>query len=271
MPFFHSHFNTANVVIYLVCESVMAIYHLDNWQKAGKKMGSYLNENATSENFGDFKNLLTRLENIVNGNFQPIFNSKNSFIWFAAFNEFIKLNIEDSKFAEFLTEFQDNLHSKQFKEYENKSFDTIDEKSGTKDKKVIIAKLDMLKKLMVEFFEGSETVKEDKVSVEQFISENVGFDVEDVKEDIELYKQSLDDLLDCKVGNDSKLRQPRNRLPLLAMVAYSYKNDCDLDDWIEQYSRNKRNLDIYFSTEKENYIHMQENFDRYNRCLDKAI
>ena len=114
-------------------------------------------------------------------------------------------------------------------------------------------------------------MKTEKTSAEQFVSGNVGIDVEEVKEDIDLYNQSLDDLLDCKVSNDSKLRQPRNRLPLLAMVAHSYKEDLDLDDWIAQYSKSKKDIDIEFKTEKENYIHMRESFKKYNRCLEKAV
>jgi hypothetical protein len=254
----------------IVMESVMIMNHMDKWKKAAKDMGIYLNKEATDEEFDNLKELMFRLENIVGEQFKEIFNTKNSFIWFSTFNDFTKLELEDSKFAEFLTEFQDNLHSKQFNEYENKSFDTITENSGTKDKKVIIAKLDMLKKLMVEFFEGSESVKVENVSVEQFISEHVGFDLEDVKEDIEFYNQTLDDLLDCKIAKDSKLREPRNRLPLLAMVVYSYKEDVDLDDWIEQYSRNIKEININFKTDKENYLHMKEKFDRYNRCLEQA-
>ena len=53
------------------------------------------------------------------------------------------MNLEDEKFCEFLNAFQDNLHNKTFSEYENASFDTYDSNRSTKDKKVVLAKIDI--------------------------------------------------------------------------------------------------------------------------------
>ena len=48
----------------------------------------------------------------------------------------------------------------------------------------------------------------------------------------------LKDLENNTIRDGSKLLDVANRLSLLAMVAYSYKNDVDLDDWLEDYAAN---------------------------------
>ena len=53
-----------------------------------------------------------------------------------------------------------------------------------------------------------------------------------------------------------------NELSLLAMVAYSYKTDQDLDSWLKEYAE-KNNT--YFINQKKNFVHMKQDFDRYCR------
>lgn len=52
----------------------------------------------------------------------------------------------------------------------------------------------------------------------------------------------------------------QNRALLVAIVAYSLKNDIDLDEWIVDYF--KRN-DRYIRNINENYIHMKGDLDEY--------
>ena len=70
-----------------------------------------------------------------------------------------------------------------------------------------------------------------------FVSEAVGVDREIIEEDIEVYEDDLNTLLDNTVKIGAKLRDKENRLSLLAMVAYSYKEDTDLDKWFDQYAK----------------------------------
>ncbi|WP_099467819.1 DUF262 domain-containing protein [Konateibacter massiliensis] len=252
----------------IIMESVMVMFHLDKWKKTPKDIGKYLNNNATDEEFDVLKEVISRLEPVVDDNFKEIFNMKDSFIWFAFFHRFLKLGLDDSRFRDFLKEFTSELHNKTFEEYDNRSFDTVDGGKGTKDKRVIIQKLDMLEKLMndflhiknVEFSKNELEIENNEVSKEQFIAENVGMDIEDIKADMELYEQSLDDLLDKAVKDGSKLLNKANRVSLLAMISYSYKEDKDLDEWMLEYAKNNN---TYFIDQKKNYIHMLKDLENF--------
>lgn len=135
----------------IVCESIMTMFHLNNWKKQGNKMGAYINHNSAIEEFEILENVLNRMEIILADNYKNIFTSKDSFIWFTLFYRFTKLGLEDSKFATFLQAFIQKLHSTHIEGFDNKSFDDIDANKATKDKKVINEKLAFLETLMLEF------------------------------------------------------------------------------------------------------------------------
>jgi hypothetical protein len=105
-----------------------------------------------------------------------------------------------------------------------------------------------------------ENVKNEDISVEEFISEMVGIDVEDVKLDIEMYKETLTDLENNTIKDGSKLLDLDNKLSMLALVAYSYKNEVDLDKWMTEYTENNN---IYIADQKRNYETMLSNFKEY--------
>ncbi len=58
----------------------------------------------------------------------------------------------------------------------------------------------------------------------------------------------------------SKLLDVANRKSLLAMVAYSYERDVDLDEWLEQYAA-KNNM--YFPDQRKNFLHMKKELNNY--------
>ena len=252
------------VVDRVVSESIMTMFHLDNWTK-GKTMSKFLNENATQKEFEIFESELDRLSKIIDKKTTgKLFNSKNSFIWFAAFHKFTRYGVDDSKFKDFLIAFQNDLHSKTFEEYDNDSFDTYENNKSTKDKKVVLAKLDMLDKLMREYLHIEEI---ENVTPESFVAEMVDMPVETVKEEMDLYEDSLKDLENNTIRDGSKLLEVTNRLSLLAMVAYSYKNDVDLDDWLEEYAANNN---TYFMDQRKNYSHMVNDFKQYQKRMSVA-
>ena len=252
------------VVDRVVSESIMTMFHLDNWNK-GKAMSKFLNENATQKEFETFESELDRLSKIIDKKTTgKLFNSKNSFIWFAAFHKFTRYGVDDSKFKDFLIAFQNDLHSKTFEEYDNDSFDTYENNKSTKDKKVVLAKLDILDKLMREYLHIEEI---ENVTPESFVAEMVDMPVETVKEEMDLYEDSLKDLENNTIRDGSKLLEIANRLSLLAMVAYSYKNDVDLDDWLEEYAANNN---TYFMDQRKNYSHMINDFRQYQKRIAVA-
>ena len=273
--------DTKEVFNRIVCESIMTMFHLDSWKKS-KQMSLYLNENATKEEFEVFENELNRLYKIIDQDtVGKLFNSKNSFIWFAAFHTFTQFGIEDIKFIDFLEEFQKTLHSKTFAKYENKSFDTYDDGKGTKDKKVVKAKLNMLEQLMKEYLHITEEDKNeiasniektnsetennknesDTKSCEsdstlEFIRNNVSKDVSN--EDIEEYQ----DFMDSYINIDSELYKQCS-MALMALTAYAYKcdRDVELGKWIENcQSRKWQNLS---PSQEVNFKYMKRSFDNF--------
>lgn len=262
--------DTKEVFNRIVCESIMTMFHLDNWKKS-KQMSLYLNENATKAEFNIFENELNRLYEITDQDtVGKLFNSKNSFIWFAAFHTFTQFGIEDIKFIDFLEEFQKTLHNKTFVEYENKSFDTYDDGKGTKDKKVVKAKLNMLEQLMKEYLHitektnsetennknESDTKSCESDSTLKFIQNNVSKDVSN--EDIEEYQ----DFMDSYVNIDSDLYKQCS-MALMALTAYAYKcdRDVELGKWIENcQSRKWQNLS---PSQEVNFKYMKRSFDNF--------
>ena len=255
------------VVDRVVSESIMTMFHLDNWTK-GKTMSKFLNENATQKEFEIFESELDRLSKIIDKKTTgKLFNSKNSFIWFAAFHKFTRYGVDDYKFKDFLIAFQNDLHSKTFEEYDNDSFDTYENNKSTKDKKVVLAKLDMLDKLMREYIHIDEVELSEEtktITPETFVSDMVDMPVEKVKEEMECYEETLDCLENNTIRDGSKLLEMDNRISLLAMVAYSYKNDVDLDDWMEDYAASNN---TYFMDQRKNYSHMINDFKQYQKRI----
>lgn len=249
-----------NVIDRVVTESIMAIYHLDNWKK-GKSMGAYLNKESSKCEFDTYNEELGRLSKIIDQDTTgKLFNSKNSFIWFALFHKFVDLNIEDRKFADFLDAFISELHGKKMSEADNKSFDELESNRATKDKRNIIEKINLLTLLMKDFLHTYDKSMGDGISTEEFISVNVGIDINDVIADMDFYNQSLDELLDITVRIESKLRHHENRLSLLGLMAYSYKEDVDLEEWLGRYSKS---TNTYLADQKKNYIHMRDSLNKY--------
>lgn len=239
----------------VVSESVMCMFHLDEWNKNGKKLASFLNNNSSYEEFERLNNNLGRLETIISDDIKDVFNSKDSFIWFTFFERFTKLNVEDVKFAEFLRAFKGGVRKK---EVDGKLFDTVDQSGSTKDKSIILAKLHILETLLNDFLHiDNEDLEE--VNILDFIRENVNPDV--TEEDVELYSDMLDDLT-LEVDNNTKLLDEHNRPSLLALVGYACENDIDLDEWIKQWFvantmyvlNQKRNFEIMRDSIKKGAI-----------------
>lgn len=258
----------------VICESIMAMFHLDKW-KVGKSMGKYLNENATKEEFEIFKSELSRLENIiVQKETGKLFNSKHSFLFFALFHKFTRYNLQDTEFVKFLEEFQSNLQHVEFEKYENKSFVEYSKKKNTKDKKVVITKLDMLETLMNDFFgvkheneviSTEESGEFERISTLDFVKENVYEDV--TEEDIDFYNECLTDYT-VEVDNNSLLLNNENHNSLIGVIAYSFKDDLDVELWLPDYFSR---YSTYNKNQKENFIHMKKDINQYFNIVDKGV
>lgn len=249
---------TKGVVERIVVETMMCMKHFDNWKTQPKQAFKYLNDHATEEEFDMFADNLYRLENIITVDIKNIFNKKDSFVFLTLFDKFIRFGIDDEKFAEFLREFQMKLRPVKRND-KGLLFDEIDKDASTKDKQVVSDKLDMLENMMLDFLHIDNSNSEQS-NIESFIAQSLDMDVETVQADMDFYNESLNELLDHTVKIDSKLRNPENRLSLLAMMVYSYKEDKDLDNWMSAYAKTNN---TYFVDQKKNFLHMKQDFEEY--------
>ena len=106
----------------VVVESVMLINFKDDWKKDQSVMCEYVKNNANDDMFDEVEDLVDCLENIHNDEFYELFDSKHTFLWLAAFRNFKELTnyeVDDTKFADFLIEFNKTL---QYKEVNGESF-----------------------------------------------------------------------------------------------------------------------------------------------------
>ena len=51
------------------------------------------------------------------------------------------------------------------------------------------------------------------------------------------------------------------------MIAYSYKEDIDLDEWMTEYAKNNN---TYFTDQRKNYLHMREDLERFIKNKKKS-
>ena len=261
---YKEHEKKKSVLYRIVAESVMAMFYLDDWKKITKQMGSYLSIHATKKDFDILAENLNRLQHVITEETKELFNSKNSFIWFALFERFKKFGLEDQKFGLFLGAFKKILSSKKLDKYKI-SFDEFNLSKATKDKKVVIQKLDMLDELMREFFNiecpGASSMTNDDVDIFEFVRKEVDPSINE--DDIDDYYSMLDEY---DIEKTSKLLEWQNEPSLIAIIAYSFKNDIDLDDWIRTFFKNNNS---YFVDQKRNYLDMKNDLIKYLQSTKK--
>ena len=238
----------------ILMETVMCMFHLDNWKKTGQ-LGTYINENATDAEFETLEQLINRLENIVTEQHYSVFNSRDSFIWFSLFHKFTKLDCDNGKFADFLTYFKEQADNCD----DINTLYGVEKGAATKDKTVIMKKLDTLENMMNEFLgiAKMELSTEPSSEILEFVREHVASYI--TKEDIEQYAEVLETLTK-NIGHCSKLFENENMPSLIAVVAWSFENDVDLDEWILDYCDR---TDSYISDQEENFRHMCEDLEQY--------
>lgn len=242
----------------VVVESIMACNFIENWKKDVKDSYSYINEHVTSIMFDSLEHTLHQLCGIVDKEIKSVFTTTNSPVWFAVFDEFKTLGLPAERFKEFVNYINASLETLELDG--NLFIDTYKNKN-TRDKRIVFGKVKGLISLMYGFLH-IENSDNEITDAGIFISENLGVDKCSVKDDLEVYIETLNDLKERSIRDGSKLLDAENELSLLAMVAYSYKTDQDLDSWLKEYAE-KNNT--YFINQKKNFVHMKQDFDRYCR------
>ena len=241
----------------VISESVMAVKHFENWKKTPKDMCNYLNSNSSIGEYREIESYFSRLipytDKIENEEIAKLFTSKNMFIWMMLFDRFNKLHISDNSFGKFLQEFVSDLC---YKEINGETWIEIDADKHTKDRSVINKKVNHLEALMNEFLLINKEDLEE-VDILEFVKENVNS--ETTQEDIEDYKEDLERLT-CDVDNDTRLLDEYNLPSLLAIIAYTYKEDIIMDEWFVDFFKNNN---TYTRNQKENYLNMKASLEDY--------
>lgn len=233
----------------VVARSIMAVNFLNDWKKDLVETLKFLDKNVTDQQYERFVNNLTRLSKIVDRSMQDIFTTTNGHVWLAVYDEFVNLGVDDKRFVDFMNEFKKSLHEKIIDGF---SYDMVN-KRNTRDKSVVVSKITVIKKLMYVYLH----IEKEELNVLEFVKQNVSENI--TKEDIEEYEEVLD-VLTLNVDNSSELMDEKNRNSLVGIVAYSFENDIDLDDWIVHYF--KRN-NTYIRNQKENYLHMKKDLNNF--------
>ena len=261
MPFFKENgFNytqSKNGTIDRVCiESIMATEFLDDWKKTPEEMAEFLKQNATEEHFDNLEDTVERLEKVVTSDIAEMFDANDTFIYFSVFARFKKLGLDDGKFVEFMTEYVQSLHN-MMKETEIDS--ETGKKKSTKDKIVVVDKINMVENLMNEFLHINKEDLDD-VSVLDFVKENVNPDI--TADDIADYEQFYEDDVKIEVDNSSKLLDDNNVNSMLALIAYVMNSNIKINvfkEWLINFfeENNTYNVD-----QKSNYIFMRDSLQK---------
>lgn len=243
----------------IVMESVMCMFHLDNWKKQSRKMGDFLNKYSGKQEFDRLNENLNRLEAVCGDGIPPVFTSRDSFIWLTLFDRFTAWGVEDRRFTEFADFFCRGRMAEE--KINGVAFGEVAGNRSTKDKFVVEKKLEILEGLLKEFLQigCADERYVDQNEAESFIAEMLHLKAEEIHEDMDFYRESLDDLTGRTIKDGSRLLEEGNRLSLLAMVVYSYREDVDLDGWLAGYAGRNQ---AYYADQKRNFLRMKSDFER---------
>ena len=254
-----------------VCRSVMNVFHFDDYKRGAKEICDYLEDNSNIEEFNTIHKYFQRIEAACKDTCKDILVKKDIPVWLTVFSRFVKSGLQDSKFADFIHELSWKLRSK---DVNGVSYDSLNNESGTTDKKLVVAKINTYTALMNEFLhidtteisstevenDNTEENEQDnpKETTLSFVQENANPDA--TEEDIDEYT----DLVDyCFNHNQIKIDIPlyqECQMALIALMAYACKNnrEDDFEKWIKTY-QNQTNFSL---SQKDNYTYMKESMNR---------
>lgn len=249
----------------IVARSLITLNFQDDWKKDVMDVLAVVNENAKDEHYKYFRALLDRLYAAGCDSIKNMFTTTNAHVWFMVFSKFMKLGVDDSEFIKFMERFQDSIES--YKDEEASDF--IDANTyevftrrNTRDKSTVQDKINVAHELMLDFLQinkDEKTEMEDSDSAYDFVRENVNTDI--ALEDVELYELSLEDYT-VEVDENAKQIMDKHIQSFVAVVAYAFQKEMDdaMPGWLVEYMN--KNI-VYTDNQKENYLHMKDDFENY--------
>lgn len=260
--------------IQLVCNSVMALFHIDEFKKDSKSANAMLEEKSNHQEFETVRNILQRMEKCCRSSCKDVFVKKDISTWVVVFDKFSRLNFPDSKFAEFVQAIPTKLHNVKVGDW---SYDLLYKEPGTTGKKLVAQKIDTYTALMMDYLHITEDQTEnnsidnvelsEEITPLQFIRENISERASE--DDVDDYYTLMDDFKNLDgVNKESPFFDYHNELAFLGMIAYSFKSDKDLDDWLVAYT----NKDIAYSDDQvANLDNMLADFKEFDKKLTQKL
>lgn len=151
----------------VVCKTMMAMYHMDDWKKEVLDMMKYLDEHSTDNEFECLKSNLDELAVAAEPyakDLKDLFSTTNTHIWLTVYDKAVMCGITTEEFVEFMKDFALKLHND---DVENDEFVTNTYKSrSTKDKKVVVDKVNGLLDRICKYYDVEMEENEEKNSEE---------------------------------------------------------------------------------------------------------
>ena len=246
----------------IISESVMGVFHMNEWKKDPKKMCSYLNDNSSTDEFLKMEEYFNRIEpysdKLNSPKIAELFVAKDIVVWMKVFDKFTKLNRPDKEFGKFIKAFSETLREEKVNDI---TWNELDADKHTKDKSVIEKKVEHIITLMNEFLHIDSTETENNVSEEttlSFVQENANPEATD--EDVNAYSDLVDYCFDHNnIGVNAPIYQ-QCQTALIALMAYACENENEdkFEEWINKYKNTKK----FSPSQKVNYDFMKRSFDK---------
>jgi hypothetical protein len=238
----------------VVARAIMATNFIDDWKCDIKDVFVYLDENSTTEQFEILKNHLDKLyESVENKTVNELFTTGNTHIWLTLYSKFTKLMLEDEKFIGFMEKFKNDLHS----ENQSDFIKNIYKSRQTKDRKIVVGKIDTLWELLLNYL-GISNGDIEKIDCKEFVIANVE---DTTDEDVEEYEMAANIASDV-VDENSWMLSDQNRPSYLAIVGYAYKKEEEegaLREWLPIYVMNNQ----FIHNQQKAFLHMKQSFETF--------
>lgn len=136
----------------VISESVMAVFHMDEWKKDPKKMCDFLNNYSSMEEFKKIEEYFNRIklysDKLRNREVSKLFVSKDIAVWMIVFDNFTQFNLKDDRFGEFLKAFVSGMKET---EVNGITWNELDMNRQPKDKNIMEQKVSYIVYLMKEY------------------------------------------------------------------------------------------------------------------------
>lgn len=242
---------TSSAMSRVVAESIMTTRFLENWCKKYEDNCKFLEQNATSDDFEEFKSLVSELEDEIEYSVGKMFNDTDSFLWFGLYAQFKKMGLNCSDFNTFMKEVNKGITRNNngkidkkvpmigicVREIDGVTLDELLRNPSTKDVDIVKTRIDFLTKLACDYFgveipevesDSDDMSEELLVFVENFASKSVALETLMLTTDKHSYNDFKPETLSAMI---KWYKQDGNKSMLNDCLSYkSYLDDVEIEE-----------------------------------------